>query len=209
MSSWTYQPCNNISQISNRAGLCSDSLPSSPSWSPSYSPSSLGSLLAVSSGLPWFVSGCLWLAWGLGLILLTLCSFCRIWSTIKICLIIWRIGSTKLLARSSVGLWVRFSYWWYVALWNKYVSVSTCWSNLAIGIIKASADFTREQFYAFLIPVFITILQVAYLAIWMTSILYIFSSSKIEPVNNTPFGFVQFNREMQLYTILYVFGLFW
>lgn len=53
-------------------------------------------------------------------------------------------------------------------------------------------------------------MQVIYLAFWMTAILYIFSSSKkITPIENTPFGFVEFNREMQLLLILYLVGLFW
>jgi len=46
----------------------------------------------------------------------------------------------------------------------------------AIGILKAAADFTREQCHAFLIPVYTTIMQVIFLAAWLTAILYIFSS---------------------------------
>lgn len=34
-------------------------------------------------------------------------------------------------------------------------------------------------------------MQIAFLAIWLTTLLYVFSSaSKVEPFNDTPFGFV-------------------
>ena len=49
---------------------------------------------------------------------------------------------------------------------------------LAIGIMKAAADFTRQQCSAFLIPIYITILQVVFLAIWITTVLYVFSSAQ-------------------------------
>lgn len=50
--------------------------------------------------------------------------------------------------------------------------------RVSIGILKAAADFTREQCHAFLIPLYITIMQICFLAIWLTSILHIFSSSE-------------------------------
>ena len=63
-----------------------------------------------------------------------------------------------------------------VVLLNKFEYVRIFFI-LAIGILKASADFTREQCYAFLIPVYITIMQVGFLAIWLTTLLYVFSSA--------------------------------
>lgn len=75
--------------------------------------------------------------------------------------------------------------------------------------MKAAADFTRQQCSAFLIPIFTTILQVGFLAIWITAITYIFSSGEIEQVGDTPFAFVKWNRLMQGYALLYAFGLFW
>jgi choline transporter-like protein 2/4/5 len=63
--------------------------------------------------------------------------------------------------------------------------------NIAIGILKAAADFTREQCHAILIPVYVTILQIIFLAAWLVSIVYIFSSSpQITPIGHTPFGFI-------------------
>jgi hypothetical protein len=64
----------------------------------------------------------------------------------------------------------------FVALLDKSEYVSLIFI-IAIGILKASADFTREQCYAFLIPVYITLMQIAFLAIWLTTLLYVFSSA--------------------------------
>jgi hypothetical protein len=68
-------------------------------------------------------------------------------------------------------------------------------NNLAIGIIKAAADFVRDCCSAFLIPFYIAVLQLLFLAFWVTVILFLFSSNKgkIAPIDGTPFAMVEWN----------------
>jgi hypothetical protein len=76
--------------------------------------------------------------------------------------------------------------------------------------LKAAADFTRKHCYAMLIPIYTILLQIIFLGIWLITILYIFSSEKqITPIKGMPFGFIDFDTKMEIYTALYIIGLFW
>lgn len=125
-------------------------------------------------------------------------------------LIILGIETIKLLVLFFVGFLPFLKLLLFVAVSVKLKYVNFC-VILAIGILKAAADFTREQWQTIMIPLIITILQLAFFSIWLVTVMYIFSSSEthIEPIQNTPFGFVEFNRNIQLYTLLYIVGLFW
>ena len=81
----------------------------------------------------------------------------------------------------------------------------------AIGIMKAAADFTRQECMTMLIPLFIVLLQVGFLALWLTCLLFIYSegSKEVEPINGTPFGWVVWNDYIQWWSVAYVVGLFW
>ena len=64
---------------------------------------------------------------------------------------------------------------------------------------------------AFFIPFYITILQLLFLAFWVTVILFLFSSNsgKVEQLDGSPFGMVVWNAENQKLIIFYLFGLLW
>jgi hypothetical protein len=97
-----------------------------------------------------------------------------------------------------------------VCCFYKQIRICTTPLITAIGILKAAADFTRQQCVVIFIPIITTIIQILFLAVWLTTILYIISSSPtIKPINKTPFGFVQFDFNIQIYAILYVVGLLW
>lgn len=65
----------------------------------------------------------------------------------------------------------------------------------AVGIIKAAADFVRNCCSAFMIPFYVTILQLLFLAAWVTVILFLFSSNSgtIQPIDGFPFAMVDWN----------------
>jgi uncharacterized membrane protein YqaE (UPF0057 family) len=46
--------------------------------------------------------------------------------------------------------------------------------------MKAAADFTRQECMTMLIPLFIVLLQVGFLALWLTCLLFIYSEGSKE-----------------------------
>jgi hypothetical protein len=81
---------------------------------------------------------------------------------------------------------------------------------LAIGIMKAAADFIKQQCSTYFLPFFIVFLQASYLALWITVVLYLFSSGDVKPFNQwTPFAWVVWNETNRYFVILYLFGLLW
>jgi len=81
----------------------------------------------------------------------------------------------------------------------------------AIGIIKAAADFVRSCCSAFFIPLYVIILQLLFLAFWVVTTLFLFSSNKdkISPIEGTPFGMVEWDNSNRWLILYYVFGLLW
>lgn len=45
--------------------------------------------------------------------------------------------------------------------------------------MKAAADFIRQQCVSYFIPFYVVILQVGFLAFWITVILYLFSAGEV------------------------------
>ena len=83
--------------------------------------------------------------------------------------------------------------------------------NLAIGIIKAAADFVRSCCWTFFIPIYITIVQLLFIAFWISVTLFLFSSSQeeIDPIDGTPFAMVNWNTANRWLIVIYIFGLLW
>jgi hypothetical protein len=92
----------------------------------------------------------------------------------------------------------------------KRIRICNLLINTAIGIMKAAADFVRQQCSAYLIPIFMICLQIVFLAAWIIVIVYLFSSGTIKQLSEgSPFGWVGWNNTIQSYVIIYVFGLIW
>lgn len=61
--------------------------------------------------------------------------------------------------------------------------------------MKASADFVRQQCSTYFLPFFVVFLQVAFLALWITVVLYLFSSGEVTAFgNSTPFAWIVWNE---------------
>jgi len=57
--------------------------------------------------------------------------------------------------------------------------------------MRASSDFIRAQCSTYFIPFFVVFLQVGYLALWITVVLYLFSSGNVKEFGaDTPFAWV-------------------
>lgn len=81
---------------------------------------------------------------------------------------------------------------------------------LAVGIMKAAADFVRQQCSSYFIPFFIILLQIGFIAIWITIVLYLFSSGEVIPFGNaTPFAWIVWNERNRYLVIFFLFGLLW
>jgi hypothetical protein len=54
-------------------------------------------------------------------------------------------------------------------------------------------------------------MQLLFLAFWVVTILFLFSSNKdkISPIDGTPFGMVEWDTQNQYLIIYYIFGLLW
>lgn len=69
----------------------------------------------------------------------------------------------------------------------------------------------RECCSAFLIPFWITLLQLLFLGFWVVVILFLFSSNSgtVDNIDGTPFAKVVWNEENQYLIIFYLFALLW
>jgi uncharacterized membrane protein YqaE (UPF0057 family) len=47
--------------------------------------------------------------------------------------------------------------------------------------MRAAADFVKQQCSTYFIPFFIVILQIGFFALWLTVVLYLFSSGDVQP----------------------------
>ena len=81
----------------------------------------------------------------------------------------------------------------------------------AIGIMKAAADFTKEECSIMLVPFLIVLLEIMFFTFWFASLLFIFSSGEreIEPIEDLPFGWVVWDDTLRYLTIFFLFGLLW
>lgn len=128
-------------------------------------------------------SGYWWSLWVLVHSFLIRLNLYKILFTMKHFLIILGIETIKLLVLFFVGFLPFLKLLLFVAVSVKLKYVNFC-VILAIGILKAAADFTRGQWQTIMIPLIITILQLAFFSIWLVTVMYIFSSSEthIEPI---------------------------
>lgn len=80
----------------------------------------------------------------------------------------------------------------------------------AICIVKAAAQFTKEVSNSIMIPIFFSFFLISFFIIWVTISLYIFSCGEIRKNNSvTPFGSVEWNKDIRNYLLLYLLGFFW
>ena len=94
---------------------------------------------------------------------------------------------------------------------KRQISICTYHTYIAIGILKAAADFVRSCCWTFFIPFYITIAQLLFLAFWISVILFLFSSNQgtISPIDGTPFAMVDWDTKNQWLIVIYIFGLLW
>lgn len=108
--------------------------------------------------------------------------------------------------------WVLYSSYFSFGLAGAYLLVLLCCCNkirLGIAIMRTAADFIRDTYRVFLVPIFFFFAIAIWMAYWIVSIVFIWSVGDIKDDRKTPFASIEWS-ETTRYVFLYdVFGMFW
>ena len=98
----------------------------------------------------------------------------------------------------GIGLWIVSGIYLIILL--------CCCSRIRLGIaiIEATSQFVAHRFSIFLIPIAFFLITMIWLAFWIISAVYVYSSGEV-----TGLGEIKWNKTTRYVWIYHIFGLFW
>jgi len=101
--------------------------------------------------------------------------------------------SYKFVTNNNYLLGIAYTSWGIAAL-SLLIIICLCSKiNLAIAVLKAAADFTREVCQAIFVPIGLFIVTLAFISFWLYMSICIYSTDKPEQLEHTPFISIQWN----------------
>jgi len=81
--------------------------------------------------------------------------------------------------------------------------------KLAIAILKAAADYVKETWSVFLVPIVAVIILAAFYAYWAVTTVYLVSAGDPERMDSNAFGTFSYGKKLEYYIIYHLFGGLW
>lgn len=99
--------------------------------------------------------------------------------------------------------------WILAGLTFMYVLCILSRIKIAIGILKAATEFTKDYIFAIFVPLVIFFFYMGFLFLWIYGLLYIYSAGTPREVITFPYDGIVVDATLRNSGIYYLIGLIW